>query len=213
VLRSLEVFATVVAPLLLLLTLVLLIIGLFSRYRKLVIAKAGPAFIAGLFAAFIIPLATEIYWKRQKDFEICVQDRAKRYDLVGSTARTYTTLFKIHTRLFQLSQERTSENRARGGKHSDSLQTPILRSQTLDTLRSDLVKERIQLEGQLGADSALVAQYLPKAALRYYEVAKLYDGRTSGESAFFPNPTEPLVTSVVDLIVVMANEARSYECR
>jgi hypothetical protein len=214
----LEIFATRVAPVLLLAVLVLLVIGLFSPgFRKIVIAKAWPAFIAGLFAAFIIPLATEIYWKRQKDFEICIQDRTKRYELVGSTSRTYSTLFKIHTRLHEIARERSAEDRAirkhAAMKQAAALAVHAAHLVVLDTLRSDLVKERIRLEGQLGADSALVAQYLPAAANEYYAVAKLYDRRTSEHSSFFPTPAEQVVDGAFKLIGQMAQEARTHECK
>jgi hypothetical protein len=214
----LEIFATRVVPVILLIILALLVIGLFSRgYRKIIIAKAWPAFIAGLFAAFIIPLATEIYWKRQKDFEICIQDRAKRYELVGSTARTYSTLFKIHTRLDEMAREWAAEDRAiRKPAARKQVAAPAIHSAhlvALDALRSDLVKERIRLEGQLGADSALVAQYLPGVAKEYYEVGGLYDRRTSEQPTFLPTPAEQVVDRTFKLIALMAEEARTHECK
>lgn len=209
--------ATKVVPAVLLVFVIILVIALFfPRWRRIVLIKAWPAVIGGLFVAYIVPSATEIYWKRQKDFETCLQDRAKRYDLVGSTARTYTSLFKIHTRLHQLANEWLDTEKAirTQTRQCRSLQNVCAAHlAAIDTLRADLLKERIRLEGQIGADSALVSHYLPEAANKYYEVGTQYERHTSKTPTFLPAASDPLVQATEGLLHLMREEARKHDCR
>ena len=186
----------------------LLLIGIVVYgiiYRREEFAKEWlPSVITGLFVAGILPLANDVYWKRQKQFETCVQDRDKRYELLASTARTYTALFKVHTRLHDNNQQRKTELRSRGS----TLRTErILR---LENERLELLKERMRLEGEIGADSALVDRYLPGVITPYFDLAREYDIRTT--QTLYPTPTEPLVQQAHKLIADMAQEARRLEC-
>ncbi len=177
-----------------------------------------PSFITGVFLVATLPVANEFYWRRQKQFEACVQDRDRRYELLGSTANTYTSLFKVHTQLYHLGQERSKQERAirrlaaQKGGSQESVQIPNSRVLALNAQISELIKERIRLEGQLGADSALIARYLPGAWQKYAALAAAYDQRTSRAEPFFPGPKEPLVLDAQVLISAMAKEAMEREC-
>jgi hypothetical protein len=176
-----------------------------------------PALITGLFLVGILPIANEIYWKRQKDYEICVQDREKRYSLMGSTAKTYTSIFKVHTRLYELAKEKSKEEKnlqklAPGARDSDGLAKIYLdRVARLDQLKSDLEKELIQQQSQIGSDSALVSRYLPTVQTKYFQLANMYDERVSKVGNFLPTKNDPLVKGVSDLVASMAQEALTNE--
>lgn len=179
-----------------------------------------PAFITGLFLTGLVPFASNVYWKRQQDVERCVQDREKRYELLGSVARTYTHLFKIHTRLADSSKEQLQEEQAlrKLGRQKkavkDVMQIHLARLAALAAERSDLKKERSRLEGQIGADSALISRiYTRDIILRYQELAVSYDIRTSGASPVVPTPDDPTVKGAAKLVESMAQEARDHECK
>jgi hypothetical protein len=177
----------------------------------------APALITGLFLIGILPIANEIYWKRQKDYEICVQDREKRYSLIGSTAKTFTNIFKIHTRLYELAKEVSQEEKVIIRQGSEKAKSDSIREihtehlKELNALKSNLQRELIQLQSQLGSDSAVVARYLPAMASHYFNAAKAYDDRVSKVQNFLPNPTDPLVKEVNKLIELMATEAQRNE--
>ncbi len=211
---------TFVLPLGILLLLVLAIGLIYAREHFL--KHWMPAVVAGLFLAGIVPFANEIYWRRQKDFEICAQDREKRYELLGSVAKTYTNLFKIHTRLTHLSNEQATEDRAlrRMAKQrkasKDVMQVYISRLTALNAERSELYKERSRLESQLGGDSALISRFYSQDVLRQYDqLASSYDRRISEVAPFIPTQDNPVVKSVFQLVGVMAEQAKEKdrECK
>jgi hypothetical protein len=178
-----------------------------------------PAVLAGLFLIGIVPYANELYWKRQKRFETCIQDRLKRYELLGSAAKTYTSIFKSHTRLYQLSQARSEEEQVihklakQPNKATNARQIHTGRLASIQALQSDLEKELIHLQGQLGADSALIAHYFPAVVHQYSTLAKKYDRRISSGYPFLPTQADSLVQKVNELITSMAAEARTHECK
>jgi hypothetical protein len=178
-----------------------------------------PAILAGLFLIGIVPYANDLYWKRQKRFETCIQDRLKRYELLGSTAKTFTSIFKTHTRLHQLSQARSEEERAiqklakQPNKATNALQIHVGRLASFEAVQSDLEKELIHLQGQLGADSALIAHYFPAVLEQYSPLTKEYDDRVASGQTFLPTPEDVLVQKVYALITSIAEEARKHECK
>jgi hypothetical protein len=186
---------------------ILLVLG-FVHDRNVFTEHWMPAVVAGLFLVGIVPVANAIYWVRQKEFEGCVQDRDKRYELLASTARAYTNLFKVHTELSyvarQMAPAQTCKLRA---------ETRRLVVESLVRLRSDLVKDRIRLESQLGADSALISRYLPDSIREYDAIAQNYDNQVKPGSTLDPTPENELVKAVNALIGSMAREASSRECR
>jgi hypothetical protein len=184
-----------------------LIVGLLYS-RTAFVEHWMPAFVAGLFLIGIVPVANSIYWVRQKDFEGCVQDRDKRYELLASTARTYTNLFKVHTELAYLSRQIAAP--AMSALRAD-IRRPSL--EALVRLKSELAKERIRLESQIGADSALMNRYLPGSHADYNAVALNYDDHVKPGSLLDPTRDTELVRAVNALVRSMEKEARSRECQ
>jgi len=179
-----------------------------------------PALITGIFIVGILPLANQFYWKDRKNFEKCSNDRNKRYELISSTAKTYTILFKIHTRFHQLEQERSQiekkiENLTAEKKDNTNLiQIQGARLDTLDTLQLDLEKERIQLESQLAAISGIFLNYFPPdVAKQFNKVAVLYDEATSAPKPFVPTRDHPVVKETEKLVNEMAIKVKEYESK
>ena len=185
----------------------LLLLG-FRYHRVIFVEHWMPAVVAGLFLIGIVPVANGIYWVRQKEFEGCIQDRDKRYELLASTARTYTNLFKVHTELAYLTRKmaQLEASKARPDTRRLSLKASL-------RLRSELVKERIRLESQIAADSALMNRYLPASHAAYNAVAVSYDNKVKAESLLDPTPENELVKAVNGLVGSMEKEARSRECQ
>jgi len=188
----------------------------FRKDKDKFLEHWAPALITGLFLVGILPIANEIYWKRQQAFENCVQDRDKRYNLLGSTAKTFTNVFKVHTRLYELAEEISQEEKviiksSRNAKSDGLKEIHIERLKELNALKSSLQRELIQLQSQIGSDSALVARYLPRLASQYFKASKAYDDRVSTVQNFLPNPTDPLVIEVNKLVELMATEAQTNE--
>ena len=94
----------------LILLIIIFLVGLNKKLDK-VVEYWVPALITGIFIVGILPIANHAYWMQRKKFEKSARDRNKRYELISSTAKTYTTLFKIHTRFHQLAQERSQIER------------------------------------------------------------------------------------------------------
>jgi hypothetical protein len=189
----------------------------FRQDRSKFLEHFAPAIITGFFLIGILPIANDMYWRRQKDYEICVQDRERRYGLIGSTAKTFTSIFKTHTRLYELAAEVSEQEKVLLHQASVKVKSNTIkevhfeRLKELNALKSDLQKNLIQLQGQIGSDSALVARYLPGTANQYFNAAKQYDDRVSKSRNFLPNPSDPLVKQVNELIQLMAMEAQRNE--
>lgn len=189
----------------------------FFKARDKFLEHWAPALLTGLFLVGILPIANEIYWKRQQAFENCVQDRDKRYNLIGSTAKTFTNVFKVHTRLYELAKEMAQEEKviikqsSQNAKSDGLKEIHLERLKELNALKSSLQRELIQLQSQIGSDSALVARYLPRLASQYFKASKMYDDRVSTVQNFLPNPTDPLVIEVNKLVELMATEAQTNE--
>ena len=188
--------------------IILIIVSIygFLKARDVFLEHWVPALITGLFLVSILPVVNHAYWKRKINYDKCVQDRIKRYEIVGSTARVYTTLFKTLTRIHNLFEEQsTIENKIKklSGKENinkDIMQVYNNRLSTLNALRSDLEKERIKLEGEIGAISALIAHYIPEVSNQYFTLAKSYDNRTSMDKTFLPKSNDPVVQDTNKLI-------------
>jgi len=189
------------------LVLLLLLVCGFMCHRRHFLQHWMPAVIGGLFLIGIVPVANSIYWVRQQEFEGCVQDRDKSYELLASTARAYTNLFKVHTELAHLSQQMVSlQTRKLRPEHRRLSLEALLR------LRSELVKERIRLESQIAADSALMSRYLPENLTVYNTLALKYDKQAKPGSTLDPTRDNKLVQAVTELVGSMAKEARKSEC-
>lgn len=203
----------------LILLIVIFSIGLTKGLKELK-KHWVPALITGIFIVGILPIANQFYWIHRKNFEKTASDCSKRYELISSTAKTYSLLFKIHTRLHQLAQERTRiENDIQKLDADEKASTNVIRVKTahlaaLYALRSDLEKERIQLEGQLGGISGIILNYFPaEISEKFNEVALLYDKSTSAPKPFIPNRKDPVVNGVTELVAEMATKVKEYESK
>jgi hypothetical protein len=188
-----------------------------------------PAIITGLFLVFLLPIINHYYWERQSEInqanlehrdnlEKRRYDRSKRYELLSSTAETYTGLFKIHTRLNQVDRERSQVVQeiqkliAQEKPNMSIIQIQLSRLTSLDDLRSDIQMERIKLESKVGSISAYINQYYSKELTNQYaDLARAYDIRTSKVEPFIPTQEDSIVKGAYEMVQSMIEEVKNHE--
>ena len=203
----------------LILLIIIFVIGLKNKLDK-VVEHWVPALITGILIVGVLPIANQAYWMQRKKFEKSARDFSKRYELISSTSKIYTTLFKIHTQFHLLKEKRsdiekeieklTTEKKG----NINLIQIQAARLAALYTLRLDLEKERIHLESEVGGISALILNYFPRdIAEQFNKVALLYDERTSASRPFIPTREDPIVKETTKLVGEMAKKVKEYESK
>ena len=122
--------------------------------------------------------------------------------------------------MHQLAQERTQiEKEIQKFNAEEKASTNVIRIQTvhlaaIDALWSDLEKECLHLEGQLGGISGIILNYFPDEIIKEFnKVALLYDKRTSAPEPFIPNRKDPVVKGATELVGKMAIKVKEYESK